>query len=426
MNRANDTPLKIAFVVDRFPRLSETFVLNQITGLLDRGHAVDIFATKPREDKSVHPDVERYGLLKRARYIGVPTSRLGRVMKAVALIGGHFHRNPTAIVKSLNVLKYGKAALSLRMLFTAAPFGKRYDIVHCQYGTNGTAVGALLKELGIQHTLVTTFHRYDIRLAETNGTAFRPLIVHGDCFLAISEHNHARLVDLGIDPRKIVYHPVGIDCRRFAGSDLRPSARGEPVRLVTVARLFPEKGLQYGIQAISRLLRRRPKLRLEYEILGDGPLRVELDEMITALGLAHVVRLRGPQQQGAVVEALRQSHIFLLPSLDEVLPVSVMEAHALGLPVLATSVGSLHELVLDGVTGYLVPPADVGAFEEKLEHLISRPDTCATMGTAGSRHIREHFDVDVLNDKLVDIYHRVIDGAPLTDAGPARMASTAS
>lgn len=114
--------MKIAFMVSSFPELSETFILNKITGLLDRGHEVDIFADSDRDDPKVHPDVEKYSLLDRTYYREIPTNKFRRVLKAIPLIIANFHKNPIGILKTLNIFRYGKRSFSLQLLYNALPF----------------------------------------------------------------------------------------------------------------------------------------------------------------------------------------------------------------------------------------------------------------------------------------------------------------
>lgn len=407
--RGGSGPLRIAFVVDRFPSLSETFILNQITGLLEGGHTVDIFATHQARAAVVHADVERYGLVQRTRNVVLPQNLLTRAVKGAGLLALHAPRHP-ALLRALNVARYGRSAIALHMLYTAIPFLTPYDIVHCQYGTNGEAVGAVLKELGLQRRLVTTFHGEDLRLAERRGAEpFRRLLRHGDCFIAISDYSRQRLLQLGVDPAKLVHHPVGIDGRLFHRIPQLLNT-GDDVVIITVARLVPEKGIQNGILAVARLLRDQPDLRLRYEIVGGGPLHGELKLLIGRLGLNEIVRLHGPQRQDTVFDLLRRSQIFLLPSIAEVLPVALMEAQAMGLPAIATKVGGTGEIIVNEMSGFLVPPGDVDALAAKLRLLVDQPRLREELGQSGSRNILTHFDVNVLNDALVQIYQRVLDG----------------
>ena len=154
--------MKIAFIIGGFPTLSETFILNQITGLLYMGHDVEIFAYNNPKERKVHPDVKKYCLMERVHYSDIPQNKIIRILKAVYLIIINFHKSPIKILKSLNVFKYGKTALSLELLYALIPFlDKKFDIIHCHYGPNGI-LGVYLKEIGAEGKVITTFHGYDM------------------------------------------------------------------------------------------------------------------------------------------------------------------------------------------------------------------------------------------------------------------------
>jgi colanic acid/amylovoran biosynthesis glycosyltransferase len=399
--------MNIAFIVDEFPSLSQTFVLNQITGLLDRGHQVDVFTRELKSGEQQHPDVARYQLLERTFHFSCPLNRRTRIVRGAGLFLRKLRANPRAVLGTLNVFRYGRGASSLTLLFQTAPFFRRYDILHCQFGHNGR-FGAILKKLGLQKKLVVTFHGYDIRAGiEGGGRLFGDLWQEADCLIAISNYNREYLLRFGGDPEKIVYHPVGIDCRRF--SYHRGGEREQKkVRIVSVARLVSEKGLDFGIRAVDQLRATCPQLDFSYTIIGEGPRRADLQGLIERLDLQLSVKLVGAKPQDKVIAELCESDILLAPSLAEALPVSLMEAHAVGLPVIATRVGSVDQIVRDSVTGFLVPPGDVDALARRLAELIGEPDKRAEMGRRGRRHIEQHYDIDRLNDRLVSLYQELL------------------
>jgi colanic acid/amylovoran biosynthesis glycosyltransferase len=255
---------------------------------------------------------------------------------------------------------------------------------------------------------VVTFHGYDIRAGIPSGGAlYRELWEQADCLIAISDYNRDHLLRFGGDGKKIIDHPVGIDCRRFAYHRPRVCL-GAPVRLLSVARLVEEKGLEFGIRAVRWRLDERPETLLRYEIIGAGPLLERLRRLIGELGLGEYVHLLGARSQDEVIQALTRSDILLAPSLAEALPVSLMEAHAIGLPVLATRVGSVQQIVLDGISGFLVPPGDSAAMALYLGQLIDHPAERVEMGRRGRAHVENHYDIDRLNDRLVAIYENLL------------------
>jgi len=405
--------MRIAFIVDAFPVLSETFILSQITGLIDLGHEVQIFAgSRPKEGKD-DPAIEAYDLLKHTHYHNEkPSNKLVRVMKAGWLLLLHGYKNPLAVFRSLNFFSYGREALSLALFYKVVLYitAGRFDIIHCHFGPNGN-LGALLKELGIKGKLITMFHGYDIRQGiKKGGGIYDKLFKYGDCFLSISDYNYRYLVMFGADPRKIVNHPVGIDLKRFSFRwDLDYIKRAdEPVRILTVGRLVEEKGLCFGIEAINKLVRNHSIGRIEYQIVGDGPLKEELKRLVKKFSLEETVHFLGLKQQEEVIKILRHSHLFLLPSIAEALPVVLMEAQAVGLPVVATDVGSVSQVVVDGRSGFVVPERDVNAMADRLKYLIEHPEVWPEMGRKGRKQIEDNFNIKKLNEELVRIYERLL------------------
>lgn len=408
--------MNIAFIINEFPILSETFILNQITGLIDRGHEVDIYAHYPGNTSKIHPEVLKYRLLERTYYdVSVPHNLFKRLLKAIWLIIANFHKSPFVILRSLNIFKYGRKAASLRQLYEVIPFlgHRRYDIIHAHFGFIGLKAGRM-RELGaIQGKIVTMFHGYDIRLGIQNGPDFyAKLKKDGDVFLSISPYNKQHLLRFGFETNKIVDHPVGIDTRRFNfrwESELcRNHNNHRTIRILTVARLVPEKGLEYGIRSIKEILKRNSSAQIQYNIVGDGEQKSQLEKLTRTLDLTGIVRFLGSLDQSEVRNELYEADIFLLPSVNEALPVCLMEAQATGLPVVASTVGSVDKVVNNGKSGFLVQAGDVDALAEKLIYLIEHPEIWSEMGQAGRAYVEANYDINELNDRLVEIYRELL------------------
>ncbi len=412
--------MRIAFfLTDPFPILSETFILNQITGLLDRGHEVHIHARRPSGPSLVHPDVDRHHLMDRTRYFpALPRNHALRAAKGVGLLARHPGALPM-LMRSLDWGRYGRAASSLNLLFWASGFAPRgtYDIIYCHFGWNGRHASALREIGALRGRLVTVFHGADLswQLKISGEDVYRDLFEKGDLFLPISAHWRNRLLALGCPERRTLVHRMGIDSERLALVERRLEP-GCPVRLLTISRLVEKKGVEFGIRAVARLVERGRDVH--YDIIGDGPLRGNLAELIQRLRLSERVRLLGPQDQDGVRAALGRSHLVVAPSVtsadgdQEGIPVSLMEAMATGLPVVSTFHSGIPELVVDGVSGRLVPERDVDALARALEQLIDHPDGWQAMGRAGRRQVVEHFDIGVLNDRLVTLFEDLLNDRP--------------
>ena len=400
--------MRIAFIVDEFPQQFGSFITSQINGISKMGHEVTVIAHRLPEEfckGQATPD-DFHGTV---RYFAIPDIKIVRLLKFLYLFFRFLPISPRRIIQSLNFFRYGEYALSLRLFFWVVPFlGTRYDILHCHYGPNGT-IGVFLKRMGFTDKVITTFHGYDILLAREKGEhIYRELFHDGDCFLSISEYNYRSFIQFGADPKKIIPHPIGIDTSLFSFSPPQPS---QELIVITVARLQEVKGLDFGIRAFDHLRITAPSLKIKYHIVGDGPLSEELEKLVSNLHLDKDVIFLGAISQSQVAEELKRSHIFMLTSNSEALPVSLMEALAVGLPVISTAVGGIPELIIDGVTGFLVPPRDPKALAEKLRYVAEHQGLWTSLGQEGRKLVEKKHNLAALNKRLVQIYENVLRGS---------------
>ena len=407
--------MKILFIVGQFPLLSETFILNQITGLIDRGHEVHIYATELSTGWQ-HDDFERYDLLRRTFFCReIPGGRFSRYFAAFRLACMLGISDPEMLLNAIKALKHGHRFSSLMIFYDLNSIGGRqsYDIINCHFGYHGNR-GMLLREIGVLHgKLVTTFHGFDITagLKKAGSNVYDSLFKRGDLFLPISDRWRKRLIDLGCDETKIQVHRMGIDCHRFVFKPRFPKPDGS-IKIATVARMVEKKGLEYGIRAFAGLKKKYGNV--EYIIVGDGPLKPNLELLIKKLDVQNSVRILGPQDQNKVVEILDSSHLFMLPSVtasdgdQEGIPVVLMEAMAAGLPVISTIHSGIPELVEDGLSGFLVPEKDETALFERLKYLVANSHRWPEMGHHGRKIVEARYDINRLNDKLVKIYEQLL------------------
>ena len=403
--------MRIAFFLHSFPRPTHTFILGHITGMIDRGHQVDIFADH-QGAPPFHADVARYRLMERTIFTRpIPHERVSRLLGAGAsLVQAGSRGQMQVLLRALNCRRYGRYASSLALLYRAATWIShgRHDVLHCQFGSVGASVLPLRQIGAVSGRLVTSFRGSDASVdLPARPALYRELFHQGEYFLPVSEGLKHRLIAYGCDERKIRVLHSGIDCRRFAYSERRWMP-GEPVRLLTVARLVEKKGLEYAIEAVSHLL--TTGRRLSYTIVGEGELQARLGRLIQERGIERQVSLLGRQAQEAVLVLLRQAHIFVAPSVtaanadEEGIPNSLKEAMAVGLPVVSTVHGGIPELVQDGGSGFLVPERDISALAERLGQLMDHPELWPAMGHTGRRRIESAFDSEKLNDELEQAY----------------------
>lgn len=405
--------MRIAFLTSTFPSLSQTFILNQVTGLLKEGHDVQIFVRDKRENPKVHPEVSKQALLSRTHYSGIPVNRGLRLINGAKLFAANTCQDPKMLPTFLSFSRYRQDALQL--LYWTELFLKQepFDIVHCHFGPYGIW-GAELKELGIiKGKLVTTFYGYDISSFVQSRNPYSRLFEIGDLFIAISDHISRKLLALGCPSDRIVKLPIGVDLQKFCFSTTRLSP-GEPVRILTVARLAEKKGIEYSIRAIAQVIQKHPDWEIKYRIAGDGPLRSELQDLIDHLDARHQVKLVGWMDQAEIQDLYASSHLFVLASVtakngdQEGQGLVLAEAQAAGLPVVCTDHNGFSESIIDHKSGFLVPERDVDSLAEKIEFLIANPQVWSDMATEGRQYIEKNYALYNLNRQLIDLYDTLL------------------
>lgn len=411
--------MKIAMLVTQFPLPSETFVLSQITGLLDQGHEVDIYASSPGGKAEHLMSMQGYDLRSRTYYFdagsfSLPKNKCARLQKAFGFVKQARVKGIETFLRSLNVARHGRAGASLSLFYKGAALMKNgpYDILHCHFGPNGQ-IGAALKDIGaFPGKLITTFHGYDVtKYIERNGRhVYDFLFSRGDLFTVVSEKMKRDLIALGCDKDKIVVHRMGVDLKQFTFC-FREIKVEDTLRLLSIGRLVEKKGLEYAIQAVGKAARRFPQI--QYKIIGDGELNNRLKEIVKKLKVEQNIQLLGWKSHHEVAQLMQDAHILLAPSVtagdgdQEGVPVVIMEALARGLPVISTLHSGIPELVQDGQSGFLVPEKDVHALTDKLEYMIEHPELFDAMGRSGRAWIEKHYDITKLNGRLASVYERL-------------------
>ena len=403
--------MRIAFLPGVFPMLSETPVLNQITGLVKRGHDVDIFGDRPKTESPYHPSIDALHLLKHAWYRpGLPAGTLSRWRRSVELLRSLKGADRRALLRSMNIIRFGTRAATGRLPLQTAQFlpVRHYDIIQAGFGEQGLKALRMKRVGAIGGKLVTAFRGADIsrHVASRGDAVYRRLFREGDLFLPVSQVFQQRLESLGCPPDKISVHRTGIDLARFQFSPQRP---GGSLRIVSIGRLVEKKGIEDGLKAIARL--QASGLDLSYTIVGDGPLRSSLETLAKNLGVR--AGFSGVVEQEKVSGHLAESDILLTPSVraangdEEGIPNVIKEAMALGRPVVSTRHSGIPELVEEGVTGFLAAERDAEGLARAIRHLTEHPEIWPAIQEAARRKIEREYDIEKLNDQLVEYYKRV-------------------
>lgn len=346
----------IVVITSGFPRISETFALNELRALDSAGAIQAIFAIKPGDGRTPHPGAE--SLLERVEVLpaGPPQAQAQRVASRVGRgrargVHAYFAHAPCAVAEhAANALgvpySFSAHARDVRKV-TPAELRRRAHQAACVIACNGDAAGV--------------FHR------------------------------------LGVAPQLV---PHGVDLRRFNPA---PLPNPEPFRLLSVGRCVEKKGLGVLVEAVAGL-----DFAFQLQIVGDGPLRVSLERSAASCGLGDRVRFRGALTHRDLPEAYAAADVVVVPSVQDVdgdrdgLPNVVLEAMASARAVVASDIASVSSAVRDGETGLLVPPGDPLALREALASVVRDRARLRGMGAAARRLVEREFDLEACSARLLD------------------------
>jgi len=421
-------PLRIGLMVEDFPVISETFVINMAAGLLGDGHDVTILAMSGQKPvpEPMHDSVRRWGLEDRTkRPVG------GRVLIG-AFARKSEHRSEGEVPARWGLPRRATAFAAQAAMLARTP---RFDVVHCQFAHLGLTA-ARHREIGSLRTsrLVVHVRGQDVTsfVRAHNHDVYRDLFATADLVVANSRHFRDRAVDLGARGDRVEVIGSAVDCSRFVPSEAPDDSSGSEgevrlegevrsegeVRLVTVGRLVPKKGIDVAIRAVADLTRDYPGIHLD--VVGEGPQREALAALITEIDADDHVTLVGALTHEQIIERFARSDALVAVSLtprsgDQDAPVnSLKEAMAMGLPVIGSRHGGIPELVEPGVNGYLVDEGDHVGLAATIRRAIAERQDWFKLGQAGRQRILDEYDLPVVTARLIDAYRSLwpVDRAP--------------
>jgi colanic acid/amylovoran biosynthesis glycosyltransferase len=397
----------VAYLVNQYPSTSHSFVRREIHALEAIGVRVDRYAIRCAGAPLVEPADRAESSKTRLLLAGGFAALLWTTLASAV---GRPLRFARALQTTARIARWSDRG-RLRpwaWLLEACRF-RRWLVqsgashVHAHFGTNAAAVAMLTRVLGgppysfTAHGTESFDSPPSISLSEK--------IAHAAFVVAVSEWGRAQLMRWCPPAAWTRLHVVrcGVD-GAFLGVESTPVP--EPPRLVCVARLSPEKGVDVLVDAMVLLA--RAGRWAELVVMGDGPLRAQLSARLEAAAIGDRVRLLGWADGATVRREILAARALVVPSLGEGLPVVIMEALALGRPVVATAVGAIAELVETGVTGWLVPPGSPPALARALtEVLDARTERLTQMGERGAARIAERHDAAREASRLAELFgHR--------------------
>ncbi|UWQ23181.1 glycosyltransferase family 4 protein [Jannaschia sp. W003] len=392
-----DTPApRVAYLTGEYPVVSHTFILREVEALRRAGLEVQTCAIRRTGLQHHRGPAEKaaasstFYVLSAARQPGALLAALGWTLARPVRFGRAttlaWRTAPPGGRAKLWQLFYLMEAMVLARYLARA----RVDHLHNHFANSSCSVAMLASELGgvpFSFTLhgpsiffEPRWWRIDVKIARAR---FVACISHfcrsqGMIFADPAHWSKMRIVHCGVDPDRY---------------DRTEGEVGGPGKhILFVGRLAAVKGVRVLLEAFARVRAAHPDARLT--LVGDGDERAAIEDHARALGCDDGVRFTGYLNQDEVAEALAQADLFALPSFAEGVPVVLMEAMAARLPVLATRIAGIPELVEDGVAGRLVPPGDVDAFADALDALLNDPAGRTAMGAAGRARVEAEFHVE--------------------------------
>ena len=402
--------MKVGFFLLKFPLSSETFVLNQITAFIDMGFEVEIVALPKGHTQNTHAAWTKYNLAARTRWLqDEPAGKVAKLRHRASQTLRGIHRKNTW--QALNLKRYGAESRNLILSAicgkVATPFHADVFIAH--FGPAGVTA-AKLRELGvIRGKIATIFHGIDISSREVLNhytPEYQQLFRRGDLMLPISDLWAGRLQKMGCPREKIAVSRMGVDMTRFSPRPVKAPAT--PLEIISVARLTEKKGLHVAIEACRQL--KEQGVAFRYRILGIGPWERRLRTLIEQYQLEDVVEMPGFKPSHEVKAMLDDADVFLLPSVTgadgdmEGIPVALMEAMAVGIPVVSTLHSGIPELVEADKSGWLVPENDARALAQRLA-AFSQLDTdeLAPVVKRAREKVEHDFNQQVINRELASL-----------------------
>lgn len=387
--------MKVAYLLNQYPQISQVFVRREIAAMRGLGVEVESFTLRGTEDSLVDEadvlekdrtrvvlGVGAIGLLR--AFLGTFASRPSASLRAMRAAFGMGRRSERGMI--VNMIYLAEACVLRRWLADG-----RFTHVHAHFATNSTAVAMLCRLLGGPPYSFTMHgpEEFDAPRALSLNLKIR----HAEFVAAIAEFTRSQLYRWAdhADWAKIRIVRCGVDA---AYLDAEPTPVPSSPRLVNVGRIVEQKGQLLLIEAAALLI--REGVDCELVMVGDGPMRGDAERLIARHGVGDKVRIVGYKSGPEVREEIESARALALPSFAEGLPVVILEALAAGRPVITTFIAGIPELVEPGLCGWLVPAGSVDALAVAMKEALAAPvEDLARMGREGRRRVAERHDVRV-------------------------------
>ena len=356
----------IGYIVKIFPKLSETFILQEILELERLGLNLVVLSLRPPSDADMH---------------------------------SHFHQLKAPVVYAPVVLNEGKGNGIQESLWTEWVTEKVHEYgithLHAHYVTEPTDIAMQVQSrIGISYSFTT--HAKDLFLSSKEDVSRK--VDRAQFVLTCTEYNKDYLEQIvpSDTPVYRVYHGVDLDVFQPSTPEISREDKTRPL-ILSIGRFRPKKGFPILIEACASL--KKSGYQFQCVLVGYGPLEQDLKQMIHQFGVSDCVRLTGKVAQDGILDWFRQTSLFVLPCQiaedgdRDGIPNVLVEAMAMGLPVVSTAIASIPELIHNGHNGILTPPHHPESLAEALGLLLQDPDRRRSLGIAARKTVEKDFCV---------------------------------
>ncbi len=390
--------MKIALVVNAFPKASETFIYGHVKGLSEQGYSVTVITHAPGKDATFFPVLEQVMIQKAATFEKNWPARTFYLL----LNWRVFLRNCVKIYPLQPNLQ--KAFI---LAFKLIPFTRTtFDLVLFEFSG-----------LAVNYLDVLPFIRAK-KIVSCRGSAekIRPLVDKGrqeslqalgekvELFHCVTQNMGATMIGYGIPAQKIFVNYPSIDTTKFTAQN-RPLPSNQPVQIVSVGRINWVKGYPDALVAMRTLLDQG--YDLQYTIIGPNDAKEQMAFMIQALSLQDHVFLPGAMDSNQIVDTLSKADIFLLPSISEGLSNAALEAMSMELPVVSTLAGGMNEVIKDGENGLLVGLFSPEQISQRIAFLIENPTEARKLGQNARKTVLDKFQIQHQIRVFSEVYQQL-------------------
>jgi colanic acid/amylovoran biosynthesis glycosyltransferase len=398
---------KVAYIMSRFPKLTETFILYEILALEKKGIEVEIFPLLREQTKTIHKEAQE--LTEHAHFHPFISSKIlaahwcfirrdfRTYFRTIAEVFSGTFGSLNFFIGALGILPK-----TVRFAYEMEQLGVQH--VHAHFATHPAVAGLIIYRLtGIPFSF--TAHGSDLHVEKR---MLDKKIRAAKFVTTVSFFNQKLMVKEGGEETREKIHVLrcGVDTKLFSPCEIKD--QGRSFQILCVASFEEVKGHKYLIDACKILSEQG--LDFECHFVGYGPLRKQVENQVVELGLKDKFHLHGGLPRNMVLEMLAKSDVFVLASVPtrqgkrEGIPVVLMEAMASGLPVISSQLSGIPELVDNGISGILIEPGDTEALARALVDLAADSAKNISFGLAGREKVLNEFDLEKNTLKLLDLF----------------------